>query len=280
MTAKYQPSTRSPGAEIDKDPEPENTERPTLTKAIMSPSISQTAQDYDYVIADCNLENEILFDLGRSAQKFIINGTSEERCLRILSSNPWPKIAVKLEESEVNALMEFSEVKTEQQLKDVLSTEQLLIHRPRKGWTLHTHSGRRITANITPQEHQTNCSGTGDAALAALVQAMSMGITDPTEQINDAIAAHLEEQPHLASPDHKPPRRGPPLKRRAAMFNQPYAMAPKSTQTRDEQTHPGKPLHKHPDKIQTFKVPYGTAHIYGPEYDLPENITMLRRRNL
>ena len=179
---------------IDKDPEPENTERPTLTKAIMSPSISQTAQDYDYVIADCNLENEILFDLGRSAQKFIINGTSEERCLRILSSNPWPKTAVKLEESEVNALMEFSEAKTEQQLKDVLSTEQLLIHRPRKGWTLHTHN-KTHHGNITPQEHQTNCSGTGDAALAALVQAMSMGITDPTEQINDAIAAHLESNP-------------------------------------------------------------------------------------
>ena len=160
----------------------------------MSPSISQTAQDYDYVIADCNLENEVLFDLGRAAQKFIINGTSEERCLRILSSNPWPKTAIKLEENEVNALMEFSEAKNEQQLKDVLATEQLLIHRPRKGWTLHTYSGTRH-GEIKFEEHQTNCSGTGDAALAALVQAMSMGISDPTEQINDAIAAHLEDNP-------------------------------------------------------------------------------------
>ena len=72
----HQVDRRRPGSE----PSPGEAEIPTLTRAVMHAPISQTAPDYDYVVTDCNLDHETLFELGRIAQKLVINGTSEAPC--------------------------------------------------------------------------------------------------------------------------------------------------------------------------------------------------------
>ena len=176
------------------EPQAEPIAWPKLTRSIMNTAISQTAPDYDYVIADCSLDPELLFDLGRVAQKFIVNGTSKELCLRVLASNPWPKAAVKLNLEQAGALIEFIEAKHESHIKDALHADRLLITKDKEGWTLYDHNGQS-NGNATEAIGHSNYDGAGDAALAGLVQAVSRNNSDPTEAINQAIAGRLAQNP-------------------------------------------------------------------------------------
>ena len=160
----------------------------------MNTAISQTAADYDYVVADCNVDTDILFDLGRISQKLIIHGNDDMRSIRIMASNPWPKAAVVINRRAAAALMEFSEAKAER------NPQGRPRHRPAP-----SHQGQRRVDPLQPQgrvhspptyatDHH-NYEGASAAAAAALVQAISRNLADPTNEINTAIADHLKVNP-------------------------------------------------------------------------------------
>ena len=164
---------------------------PTLTKSIMNVSIQQTAPDYDFVIADCNLESDILFELGRISPKLVITGTNTQRCIRMMSSNPWPKAAIGIDEEEKDILMEFNETKKEQELKSLLKADNLLIISESTGWTLYNHQGKTENTEKLPKKNQ--IPAIRDIAIAALVHSLSENEIDPSKRINESIAAYISD---------------------------------------------------------------------------------------
>ena len=180
---------------IELDPPGETSRpraQPSITVEDLGHALRQTIDDYEHVIADCNLAVPVLEIIAGSANLFSLHGTATDRCVRIMSTQNRAKNLVCLDEAQALAMQQANSAKSNWELSQIIQAERMLVTYPRGKFELY--EDHRLVAEGPPQKADPMCLdyGVSEAAMGGFIGAMSEEESNVVTSINEAVSARLK----------------------------------------------------------------------------------------
>ena len=184
----------SPTPFVELDP-PGQTSRPraqpSISREDLGHALRQTIEDYEHVIADCNLAVPVLEDIATAANVLSLHGTAVDRCVRIMSTQSRAKRLICLDDAQAAAMQQANSVQSTSELSRLLNAERMLVTHPRGGFELYQDHFQ--IAKGPPQNADPTCLdyGVSEAAMAGMLSALIDPEPNFSKSITDAVADRL-----------------------------------------------------------------------------------------
>ena len=186
---------QSPTPFVELDPPGETSKpraQPSISLEDLGHALRQTIDDYEHVIADCNLAVPALEVIAGSANLLSLHGTATDRCVRIMSTQSRSKHLVCLDEAQAVAMQQANNASSNQELSQVIKAERMLVTYRRGQFELYEDN--RLVASGPAQKADPMCLdyGVSEAAMGGFIGAMSDEDSNVITSINEAVTGRLK----------------------------------------------------------------------------------------